>query len=169
MGYLCAEVVLSLSSGREIIFRGSVNDDQPRFAARAREGEAIAALEFAEGQLVTGATRTRAKAEALAVVPLPHDVEAACGAVCPGERSFTNTEDSRRLARAHVDVSRPKRCESPHVILPCKRREPAHVVAGRRLVSSGLALTGRPNRLGEGRVDVSRRNVWRRVALLFAA
>ena len=58
MGYLCAEVVLSLSSGREIIFRGSVSDDQPRFAARAREGEAIAALEFAEGQLVTVCTTT---------------------------------------------------------------------------------------------------------------
>ena len=42
MGYLCAEVVLSLSSGREIVFRGgSVSDDQPRYAARARDGEAI--------------------------------------------------------------------------------------------------------------------------------
>ena len=53
MGYLCAEIVLSLSSGREIVFRGSVGDDLPRFAARAREGEAIAALEFFEGRLAT--------------------------------------------------------------------------------------------------------------------
>ena len=28
---------------------------------------------------------------------------------------FANTEDSRRLARSHVDVGRPKRRESPHV------------------------------------------------------
>ena len=58
MGYLCAEVVLSLSSGREIVFRGSVSDDQPRFAARARDGEAIATLEFAEGQLIAVCTTT---------------------------------------------------------------------------------------------------------------
>ena len=29
--------------------------------------------------------------------------------------AFANTEDSRRLARGHVDVGRPKRRESPHV------------------------------------------------------
>ena len=59
MGYLCAEVVLSLSSGREIVFRGSVSDDQPRYAARARDGEAIVALELAEGhQLITVCTTT---------------------------------------------------------------------------------------------------------------
>ena len=54
---------------------------------------------------------------------------------------FANTEDSRRLARGHVDVGRPKRRESPHVNYLLKRREPAHVVAGRLIVSSGLALT----------------------------
>ena len=52
-----------------------------------------------------------------------------------------HTEDSRRLARGHVDVGRPKRRESPHVNYLLKRREPAHVVAGRLIVSSGLALT----------------------------
>ena len=64
MGYLCAEAVLSLSSGREIVFRGSVSDDQPRFAARARDGEAIAALEFAEGQLIAVCTTTAESSDA---------------------------------------------------------------------------------------------------------
>lgn len=64
MGYLCAEVVLSLSSGREIVFRGSVSDDQPRYAARARDGEAIAALEFADGQLIAVCTTTAEPSDA---------------------------------------------------------------------------------------------------------
>jgi|TARA_B110001469_G_C9450910_1_gene227757 hypothetical protein len=64
MGYLCAEVVLSLSSGREIVFRGSVSDDQPRYAARARDGEAIAALEFADGQLIAVCTTTAESSDA---------------------------------------------------------------------------------------------------------
>ena len=65
MGYLCAEVVLSLSSGREIVFRGSVSDDQPRYAARARDGEAIVALELAEGhQLITVCTTTAEPSDA---------------------------------------------------------------------------------------------------------
>ena len=64
MGYLCAEVVLALSSGREIVFRGSVSDDLPRFAARACDGEAIAALEFAEGQLIAVCTTTAESSDA---------------------------------------------------------------------------------------------------------
>ena len=65
MGYLCAEVVLSLSSGREIVFRGSVSDDQPRYAARARDGEAIVALELAEGrQLIAVCTTTAEPSDA---------------------------------------------------------------------------------------------------------
>lgn len=56
MGYLCAEIVISLSSGRQIAFRGGGSDAQPRFAARAPEGEAIAALEFAAGQLIAVCT-----------------------------------------------------------------------------------------------------------------
>ena len=64
MGYLCAEVVISLSSGRQIAFRGSVSDAQPRFAARAPEGEAIAALEFAVGQLVAVCTTSAEGSEA---------------------------------------------------------------------------------------------------------
>jgi len=64
MGYLCAEVVISLSSGRQIAFRGSVSDAQPRFAARAPEGEAIAALEFASGQLIAVCTTSAEGSEA---------------------------------------------------------------------------------------------------------
>ena len=64
MGYLCAEVVISLSSGRQIAFRGSVSDAQPRFAARAPEGEAIAALEFAAGQLIAVCTTSADGSEA---------------------------------------------------------------------------------------------------------
>ena len=52
MGFLCARVALRLSSGREIVFSGCVDDDQPLFDARAPDGEAITGLEFDDGQLV---------------------------------------------------------------------------------------------------------------------
>ena len=52
MGYLCAEIVLCLSSGRELSFAGCVDDSQPRIEASAPDGEAIVGLEFDDGDLV---------------------------------------------------------------------------------------------------------------------
>ena len=52
MGYLCAEIVLCLSSGRELTFAGCVDESQPRIEARAPDGEVIVGLEFDDGDLI---------------------------------------------------------------------------------------------------------------------
>jgi hypothetical protein len=53
MGYLCAEIVLKLSSGRELRIAGThVGANDERFEAAAPEGEAIVGLFFGDGMLI---------------------------------------------------------------------------------------------------------------------